>query len=119
MDADGRNIPRGDEGGRFRYRRDAELVPGILGDEDLPGDERWLGRGRHFLDLRHDHGGRHRIYILLRTGNQGENLPGDSGGIAGQRSVEQDERLNCIDEFSHCSVTAISIFFTRERYLNN
>lgn len=96
MDADGRIVPRGDEGGRFRYRRDAELVPGVLGDEDLPGDERRVGRGRDFLDLRRDHGDRHRVYVLLYTGNQGENFPGDSGGVAGQDLIE-DKRLNCID----------------------
>lgn len=99
MDADGRIVPRGDQSGRFWYGRDAKLVPGISGDEDFPGDERGFGRGRHFLDLRHDHGGRHCIYVLFHTRNQGKNFPGDSGGVAGQHSIKADERLNYIDEF--------------------
>jgi len=69
VDADGRIVPLGDEGGRFRHRRNAELVPGVFGDENLPGDEHRVGRGRHFLDFCRDHGSRHRIYILLYTGN--------------------------------------------------
>lgn len=101
MDADGRIVPRGDQGGRFRSRRDAELVPGVRGDKEFSSDERRVGRGCHFLDLCYDHGGRHRIYVLLHTGNQGENVPGDSRGIAGQRSVKEDERLNSIDDFLH------------------
>jgi len=95
MGADGRAVSRGDQGGRFRYRRLVELVPGVSGNEDLPDDEQGAGHGRHLLDLRGDHGDRYRVHVLPRAGDQGEVLAGDPGGAA-ERCATESKRLNLL-----------------------
>jgi len=88
LDHVGRTLPGQDQGRRQRTRVRRKLHPGVPRDQDVPELARHARLGAHFLDVLWNLRGRHRLRLLRRARDQGQNARRNS---AGTRQINQQK----------------------------